>query len=183
MKEKDKTEAAQETAENATEFVENQAENMVEIEENDAPAPSENNEIEALKKQANEYKNKYLYLASEFENFKRISARDRREYLQSAGRDIVSALLPILDDFDRAMKNDGLTEGSILIHQKLVNILANEGLKKMETKPGDEFDTQFHDAIVEIPAPELKGKIVDSTDPGYLFKEKILRHAKVVVGF
>lgn len=170
--------------ENRADGRENQSENQAESTENESFASNGTDEADKLRAQADEYKNKFLYLASEFENYKRISARDRREYLASAGRDIVAALLPILDDFDRAAKNDALTEGTSLIHQKLVNLLANEGLKKIETKAGDEFDTTFHNAIVEIPAPtpDLKGKVVDVTDHGYIFKDKIIRHTKVVVG-
>lgn len=184
MKDQDEPVQPSEQDENRVVAGENQSENSAETAENEQVASAGAGEADKLKAQAEEYKNKFLYLASEFENYKRISARDRREYLASAGRDIVAALLPVLDDFDRAAKNDALTEGTALIHQKLVNLLANEGLKKIETKAGDEFDTTFHNAIVEIPAPapDLKGKVVDVTDHGYIFKDKIIRHTKVVVG-
>ena len=137
-----------------------------------------------LQEQLEESRNKYLYLYSDFENFKRHAARDRMELIQTAGRDILTALLPVLDDFDRAEKSDALTDGTALIHQKLVSTLKQKGLLAIETKAGDEFNPDIHEAVAEIPASSdaLKGKIVDILEPGYTLGERIIRFAKVVVG-
>ncbi len=96
----------------------------------------------------------------------------------------MTALLPVLDDFERAHKNGALSEGTALIHQKITHILRTKGLSMLETLPGDDFDADKHEAIAEIPAPteELKGKIVDVTEQGYSLGERIIRFAKVVVG-
>ena len=144
----------------------------------------EDEKIRELQEQLNESRNKYLYLYSDFENFKRHAAKERMELIQTAGRDILAALLPILDDFDRAEKNDSLTEGTALIHQKLVNTLKMKGLTSIETKPGDDFNADLHEAVAEVPAAseELKGKIIDILEPGYSLGERIIRFAKVVVG-
>lgn len=149
---------------------------------------AENNETmgktNALQQQLDEARNKYLYLFSDFENFRRNAARERMELIQTAGRDILTALLPVLDDFDRAAKNGGLPEGITLIQNKLNHIVQTKGLRALDTKTGDDFDADRHEAIVEIPAPaeELKGKIVDVIEQGYQLGEKIIRFAKVVVG-
>ncbi|MCB0528287.1 MAG: nucleotide exchange factor GrpE [Saprospiraceae bacterium] len=144
----------------------------------------ENGDFEELKQQLEESRNKYLYLYSDFENFKRHAAKERMELIQTAGRDILSALLPILDDFDRAEKNDALTEGTSLIHQKLVNLLKSKGLVALGTKAGDEFNADLHEAVAEVPAPDdaMKGRIVDILEPGYTLADRIIRYAKVVVG-
>ncbi len=137
-----------------------------------------------LQKDLNEAKAKFLYLFSDFENYKRNIAKERFELMQTAGRDILSALLPILDDFDRAAKNDGLPEGIALIHQKLANTLQAKGLVALELKAGDAFNADEHHAIAEVPGmgEGMKGKIVDVVERGYKLGEKIIRHPKVVVG-
>lgn len=140
--------------------------------------------MKELQDQLEEARNKYLYLLSDFENFKRHSARERMDLIQTASRDIVAALLPVLDDFERAAKSDALNEGTALIHNKIVHTLRSKGLNLLETKPGDEFNADLHEAVAEIPAAseELKGRIVDILEPGYLLGERIIRFAKVVVG-
>jgi molecular chaperone GrpE len=145
---------------------------------------SENDRLSELQQQLEESRNKYLYLFSDFENFKRNTARERMELITTAGRDILAAMLPIVDDFDRAAKNGALTEGTALIHQKLVNILKNKGLVMMETNPGDDFNPDAHEAVAEIPVPDeaMKGKIVDILEQGCSLGDRILRHSKVVVG-
>lgn len=147
-------------------------------------SPSTDEKLRELQEQLDESRNKYLYLYSDFENFKRNTARERMELIQTAGRDILTALLPILDDFDRAEKSDALTEGTSLIHQKLVNTLKSRGLVVIDTQPGDEFNADVHEAVAEVPAAsdELKGKIIDILEPGYTLGERIIRFAKVVVG-
>ena len=144
-----------------------------------------------LRQQVGELKEKYIRLAAEFENFKKRSIREKLDWMKTASQDTLSALLPVLDDFDRAKKfadgedgkGNGLGEGVELVYQKLYTTLKQRGLEPMETN-GEVFDPEYHDAITEIPAPtdELKGKIVDTIEKGYRLNDKIIRHAKVVVG-
>ncbi|MBS1615896.1 MAG: nucleotide exchange factor GrpE [Bacteroidetes bacterium] len=130
---------------------------------------------------------KYLRLAAEFENYKRRTSRERVELLQTAGKEIVSSLLDVLDDTDRASKNletgdvAQMKEGINLVFSKLRSTLQAKGLKQMEAL-GSDFDPELHDAITEIPAPGQEGKVVDVVTPGYFLNDKIIRHAKVVVG-
>ena len=140
--------------------------------------------IAELQKQLDEAKGKYLYLFSDFENYRRNAAKERFDLMQTAGRDIMAALLPVLDDFDRAAKNGALGEGTTLIHQKLAHTLRTKGLAAIELKAGDPFNADQQEAVAEIPAAseELRGKIVDILEPGYLLGDKIIRFAKVVVG-
>lgn len=154
--------------------------------ENTAEQPENNERVAELEKQLEESRNKYLYLFSDFENYKRHNARERVELTQTAGRDILTSLVPILDDFDRAAKNDALSEGAALIHQKLVQMAKMKGLTAVETQIGDPFNADIHEAVAEIPAAsdELKGKIVDILEPAYSLGsgDRIIRFAKVVVG-
>jgi molecular chaperone GrpE len=152
--------------------------------EESAETPSNEDKLRELQEQLDESRNKYLYLYSDFENFKRHAARERMELIQTAGRDILTTLLPILDDFDRAEKSDALTEGTALIHQKLVNTLKSKGLTVIDTQTGDDFNADIHEAVAEVPAAseDLKGKIIDILEPGYTLGERIIRYAKVVVG-
>lgn len=133
---------------------------------------------------------KFLRLRAEFDNYKRRTVRERLELLDTASKDTLSALLPVLDDFDRAQnlseeqKNTpAFKEGIQLVYQKLHNVVKQKGLEVMETT-GLDFDPDFHEALTEIPAPseDLKGKVVDTIEKGYLLKGKIIRHAKVVTG-
>ncbi len=137
-----------------------------------------------------ELKDKYLRLAAEFENYKRRTIKEKLDMMGTAARDTLSALLPVLDDFDRAKKNaedenskEPFSEGVMMVYNKLFNTLKQKGLKEMESN-GEEFDPELHEAITEIPAPseEMKGKIIDTVEKGYYLNETILRHAKVVVG-
>ena len=106
------------------------------------------------------------------------------DLISTAGRDMMAALLPILDDFDRAAKNGALSEGTILIHHKLAHTLKSKGLVSLDAKIGDPFNPDTHEAVAEIPVPNeaLKGNIVDILEQGYTLGGKIIRHAKVVVG-
>lgn len=151
--------------------------------------PSE--EIEKLKEELGQSKDQYLRLVAEFDNFRKRTARERIELTQTAAKDMMSALLAVLDDSERAAKTmetatdiNALKEGISLILGKLSSILTAKGLKAMELKAGDTFDAEFHEAITEIPAPtaELEGKVVDVIEKGYYLNDKIIRHAKVVVG-
>lgn len=145
---------------------------------------------EKLKEENAALNDKYLRLFAEFDNFKRRTQKERVELLQTAGKDVVISLLPVLDDFDRAnkaMENASdvaaVREGVQLVHSKLKGILAQKGLKEMESI-NTPFDTDNHEAITKIPAPneELKGKVIDELEKGYTLNDKVIRFAKVVVG-
>ncbi|MCZ2100888.1 MAG: nucleotide exchange factor GrpE [Chitinophagales bacterium] len=145
-------------------------------------------EINKLKEELDEAKDKYLRLFAEFDNYKKRNTRERFELIKTAAQETMSALLPVLDDFERAKKSaeagsESFSEGVQLVYNKLYTTLHNLGLKVMDTD-GVEFDLEFHDAITDIPAPteDMKGKIIDTIERGYLLNDKIIRHAKVVVG-
>jgi len=146
--------------------------------------------VDKLAKERDELRDKYLRLMAEFDNFKKRNVKERMDLLNTAAQDTLSALLPVVDDFDRAMnlteeqKNSpAFQEGIQLVYQKLINTLKQRGLEVMETN-GQDFDPEFHEALTEIPAPseEMKGKIIDTIERGYTLKGKIIRHAKVVTG-
>lgn len=150
-------------------------------------AIGEESELQKLKEALEEEKNKYLYLFAEFDNFKRRTSKERLELIQTAGKEVIISLLEVLDDADRAeaelAKKGAVEEGVKLVFHKLRSTLQSRGLKVMETR-GLEFDADKHEAITEIPAPsaELKGKVMDEIEKGYLLNDKIIRFAKVVVG-
>src|ERR1700761_9247020 len=131
---------------------------------------------------------KYLRLYAEFDNFRRRTTKERVELLQTAGKEVIVSMLPVLDDFDRALKametaTDVIPvkEGVALVQNKLKHILTGKGVKEMQTK-GQPFDADIHEAITNIPAgDELKGKVVDELEKGYYLNDKVLRFAKVVV--
>jgi molecular chaperone GrpE len=135
-----------------------------------------------------DWQDKYLRLYAEFDNFRKRSMRERSDLIRNASKDVVERMLPILDDFERAMKAEGdleaVREGSRLIHDKLMNTLSGQGLKPMTAQPGDAFDVELHEAITRIPAPDpsLVGKVVDVVEQGYYMNDTVLRYAKVVVG-
>ena len=150
---------------------------------------NENNEAK-LALELKEEKDKFLRLFAEFENYKKRTAKERIELFKTAGQDIMTSMLPILDDFDRALieisksEDKELLKGVELINNKLRNVLEAKGLTFIEVKEGADFDAEIHEAITQIPAPseDLKGKIVDVIEKGYKLGEKIIRHPKVVVG-
>lgn len=147
-------------------------------------------ELEIVKEQLAKEKDQYLRLFAEFDNFKKRTSRERMDIFKTANKEVITSLLPVLDDFGRAINqieksgDDNLLQGVELINNKLVETLRAKGLKKMEVKPGDDFNTDFHEAITQIPAPteDLKGKIVDVVETGYLLNDVVVRYAKVVVG-
>ena len=150
----------------------------------------EEGELEKLKQELAESKDKYLRLVAEFDNFRRRNAKERVELIQTAGKDIIQALLVVLDDTDRAAKQleasddiNQVREGVTLVFNKLRTTLQARGLKRMESLH-QPFDADLHEALAEIPAPseELKGKVLDETEPGYYLNDKLIRHAKVIVG-
>jgi len=134
-------------------------------------------------------KDKYIRLYSEFENFRRRTAKEKIDMAQSANEQVIKSLLPVVDDFERAEKaildkNNKDVEGYILIHNKLRKMLEHFGVKAMELGAGSAFNADLHEAITQIPAPDekLKGKIVDVVEKGYLLNDKVIRFAKVVIG-
>ncbi|TDO25443.1 nucleotide exchange factor GrpE [Sediminibacterium goheungense] len=151
---------------------------------------AEDNQLEKLQSELQEQKDKYLRLMAEFDNFRRRTAKERIELIQTAGKDVIVSLLDVLDDCDRAEKqlqgSDDIAlqkEGIQLVFNKLRSSLQSKGVKAMESIHAD-FDVEKHEAITEIPAPkeELKGKVIDEVMKGYYLNDKIIRFAKVVVG-
>ena len=130
-------------------------------------------------------KDKNLRLFAEFENFRKRTAKERVELFTTANKDIMSTLLPILDNFERSIKanNYGDEDGTVLIYKQLKSELEKKGLTELEDPIGKELDTDFHEAVTNIPAPsdDMKGKIVDAIEKGYMLAGKVLRYAKVVV--
>lgn len=145
--------------------------------------------IEKLEEALEEQKDKYVRLLAEFQNYKSRSARESMELRQTAGKDTIMSLLVVLDDVDRASKQLESTtdakvkEGVSLVFNKLRNVLQQKGLKPMDAV-NQEFNPDIHEAITEIPAPkpDMVGKVIDVVEPGYYLNEKLIRHAKVVVG-
>jgi molecular chaperone GrpE len=146
--------------------------------------------LQKLQAELAEANDKYLRLYAEFDNFKRRTSKERIELLQTAGKEVIVSLLPVLDDFERAQKAmenateiSAVKEGVALIHHKIKNILTQQGLKEMDAK-GSAFDADLHEAITNIPAPteDLKGKNIDELEKGYYLNDKVIRFAKVVVG-
>jgi molecular chaperone GrpE len=146
--------------------------------------------LSELQEEFQREKDRYLRLFAEFENFKKRTARERIDMFKTAGEDVIGSLLPILDDFERALKeieksdDDNLYKGVELINNKFRETLKSKGLHLMDVKPGDAFDADSHEAITQIPAPEdkLKGKIIDVVEKGYTLGDKIIRYPKVVIG-
>jgi molecular chaperone GrpE len=162
--------------------------------EDTAPEANDNieeadNRTDQLKAELAEAKEKYLRMYSEFDNYKKRVNKERIELIKSAGADIIASLLPVLDDFERALKSfdnttdvDALKEGISLISVKLKTTLQQKGLKEMESI-GQAFDTDLHDALSNAPASEdMKGKIVEEVQKGYYLNDKVIRHAKVIIG-
>jgi molecular chaperone GrpE len=150
----------------------------------------ESSDVDSWQKKYNEMNDKYLRLYSEFDNYRKRSARERIEFTKTASADIFSAILPILDDFDRAAKAleqsseiETVKEGMSLIHNKLWNTLHQKGLEPLDAI-GKEFDSELFEAITSYPAtePDMKGKVIDVLEKGYTLNGKVIRFAKVVVG-
>lgn len=150
----------------------------------------ERSEQEIMAEELAKEKDKFLRLFAEFENYKKRTSKERVELFKTAGQDIMVAMLPVLDDFDRALAelgksaDEGVLKGVELIHNKFRDILQAKGLARVEVEQGDAFDAEVHEAITQIPAPteELKGKIIDVVEKGYKLGDRIIRHPKVVVG-
>ena len=146
--------------------------------------------LDALNKELAETKDKYLRTLAEFENYKKRTIREKAELILNGGEKVITAILPVLDDMERAITNatkietkEALEEGWELIDQKLHKTLEGLGLKRIETENSD-FDVDFHEAIAKVPGmvDDKKGKVVDCTQTGYMLNDKVIRHAKVAVG-
>lgn len=184
-------------------IINNDTDNTQQVPENDTPLEQDaevinedsksDAEAEKLAEALTEIdslKDKYLRQVAEFDNYRKRTLKEKTELILNGGEKVLSALLPVLDDLDRAMQNieksndvETLKEGVTLIIDKLTKILQGQGLQKMDTV-GKEFDTDFHEAVALIPAPEeaQKNHVIDCVQPGYMLNEKVIRHAKVVVG-
>lgn len=146
--------------------------------------------IQQLEAEVAELKDKYLRLFAEFDNYKKRTVKEKLDLMRTAAQDTLTSLLPVLDDFDRAKKiaddpatPEHFSEGVVLVYQKLQSVLKAMGLNEMSST-GHVFDPEIHEAITEIPAPtdDLRGKVVDTIEKGYYLHDKIIRHAKVVIG-
>jgi molecular chaperone GrpE len=182
--------------ENNTEKMEDEVLNNIEEQEGtsaesvDIEKNEELSQEEQLKEDLAKEKDKFLRLFAEFENYKRRTSKERMDLFKTAGQEVIVSLLPVIDDFDRALKeisksgDQELFKGVELINNKFKETLKSKGLQEIEVEQGDAFDAEIHDAITQIPAPskKLKGKIVDVVEKGFKLGDKIIRHPKVVVG-
>ena len=176
-------ETAQEAVENAEATQEEAPAQELTVEEQLA------NMLAEAQQMVNEERDKYLRLAAEFDNYRKRTLKEKAELIKNGGEKTLTAILPVLDDFERALKNmeateatQAMKEGVELIFTKFNKVLAQEGLQKIETE-GKDFDVDYHEAIALIPAPseDLKGKILDCVQTGYTLNDKVIRHAKVAV--
>ena len=166
------------------------AERQAEAERQASDAAQADEAISILEAELHKEKDKFMRLFAEFENYKRRTAKERQDLLKSAGQDVIQSLLPVLDDFDRALveisksEDENLLRGVELIHSKLLSTLRSKGLEEIPVAVSDAFDSDIHEALTQTtaPTPELKGKIIDVVEKGYKLGEKIIRYPKVVVG-
>lgn len=156
---------------------------------NGTDEPKIQSELKKFQEDLADAKDKYLRLYSEFENFRRRTAKEKLEMISSANEHVVKSFLPVMDDFERAEKAFQGTEskeleGFLLIYNKFKKTFEQTGVKAMDVQSGSAFDADLHEAITQLPTPDesLKGKIVDVIEKGYLLGDKVIRHAKVVIG-
>lgn len=187
--EKEELENAPDTAE-ATSATDNAADVDVDVEVVEDATDVLNAKIADLEAAIEKEKKEYLFLRAEFDNYRKRTLKEREELLRNAGEKVLLGILPIVDDFERGLAAtktsddaEAVRQGMELIHNKLLKYLADNGVTPIEST-GQPFDADLHDAIATIPAPapELKGKVVDTTTRGYMINDKVLRHAKVAVG-
>lgn len=195
MSKKEESNIKEEEIQDQEASVEEKAETKEEVKEKKSKSKkktkkTKDQEIEELRYQLAELNDKFLRLFSDFDNYRKRSNAEKLELIKTASRDVIEGLLPVLDDFDRGLKafvDHGVDKEAILglelIQSKLFKFLEQKGLEPMDSK-GKDFDTDYHDALTQIPAPtkDLKGKVVDVIEKGYLLNGTIIRHAKVVVG-
>ena len=192
IKKKNKEEKELKT-EKVTEVNQDNAEEILESAENQEPSELKKTEttVENPDEKIAELNDKYLRLYSEFDNYRKRTLKEKTELSKYASAEVITKLLPVLDDFERAItaftatsdNGTALKEGVVLIYNKFLSVLNQQGLEQMKTL-GESFDTDFHEAVTNIPAPQpdQKGKIVDEIQKGYLLNGKVIRFAKVVVG-
>ena len=168
-------------------IVEEQVEQQQEVKQEQEEQSAE----EKLQEELQNEKDKFLRLFAEFENYKRRTSKERLELFKTASEEVMLSLLPVLDDFERALAHieedkeaEELRKGVMLIYQKLLSTLEQKGLSAIKIKQGDAFDADNHEAVTQIPAPDkkLKGKIIDVIEKGYKLGDKIIRFPKVVIG-
>lgn len=165
-------------------------ENTAQVEDNQEVVGEDKIEESTAEELIQTEKDKFLRLFAEFENYKKRTTRERIELFKTAGQELMTALLPIMDDFDRGLaeikkaKDKELLKGMQLINDKLKNTLTQKGLTEIEVVSGDTFDAEIHEAITQIPAPseDLKGKVIDCVEKGYKLGDKVIRYPKVVIG-
>lgn len=166
-------------------------ENQTTTNESETTTPEEVLSVEEqLQSDLTKEKDKFLRLFAEFENYKKRTAKERMEFYKTASEDVLQAMLPVLDDLDRAMpqiiesKQESLVTGVQLIQEKLKSVLVSKGLQEIDLRPGDAFNVDFAEAITSTPAPSPKmiGKIVDVVEKGYKLGDKVIRFSKVVIG-
>ncbi|PKP51159.1 MAG: nucleotide exchange factor GrpE [Bacteroidetes bacterium HGW-Bacteroidetes-12] len=178
------------TKEKEEKIVENEARQQpeAEIADNEKENLTIEEELEIKLKEAND---KFLRLYSDFDNFRKRTQKEKLDLYKTAGEEIITALLPILDDFERASKAmqdakdiDSVKDGMKLIHEKMLSILKQKGLEPTKSQVGEPFNVEFHEAITQIPAPSKKevGKVIDEVEKGYSLNGKVIRYTKVVVG-
>ncbi|MCL9770828.1 nucleotide exchange factor GrpE [Flavobacterium sp. HXWNR69] len=174
----------------STENIEKENINTENVSENQEINAPEQTVEEQLQEELAKEKDKFLRLFAEFENYKKRTTKERIDLFKTANQEVLQAMLPVLDDFDRAWaqisksQEQALVTGVQLIHDKLKSTLVSKGLEEVEVKAGDAFDADYAEAITQIPAPsdDLKGKVVDVIEKGYKLGDKIIRYPKVVVG-
>lgn len=182
------TKAAEDAAPEIKDVLDDEtAEETVET-ETEAQNAELQNQLEAALADVEKEKKEYLFLMAEFDNYRKRVNREKADIIKNAAERVLLDMLPIVDDFERALaatadSTESLREGMTLIYNKLIKYLEHNGVKAMDTD-GKPFDPDFHEAIARIPAPtdDLKGKVVDTTTKGYMLNDKVLRHAKVAVG-
>ena len=187
---KDQDTIKDQVEENIDKAIDEVEKEQAEKSENKEVADEDTSETDKLKEDLQKEKDKFLRLFAEFENYKRRTSKERVELFKTASQEVMLAMLPVLDDFDRALKeiekseDKNLLKGVELIHNKFRETLNSKGLEPMNVKQGDTFDADLHEAVTQIPAPDkkLKGKIVDVVERGYTLGEKIIRYPKVVTG-
>ncbi len=169
--------------------IENQQETQQKDHKDETMKKDKKTELEQIKEELKQEKDKYLRLYAEFENFRKRTAKEKLELFETAGENLVKELLPVLDDFERALNeikkegNEAHYKGVELIYEKFKNTLKKSGLKDIEVNKGDQFDPESHEAIAQVPGNEdMKGKVVDVVEKGYAMGKKTIRFPKVVTG-
>lgn len=186
QQEMEETEQQQEETQEQEPQEENEA-----TEQEETPAePTVEEKIEQLEAELEKKKDEYLYLAAEFDNYRKRTLQEKKDLIKNGGQKVLEGILPVVDDIERAIDAiaqggdlDSLKEGVDLIHNKLMSYLKANNVEPIEST-GELFDTDFHEAVTTFPAPseDQKGKVIDTVQKGYTLNDKVLRHAKVVVG-